>query len=123
MPDPSEEPADRKRRDEDPLKRKASSNGASGRHAKNQKAGGDSNWPQFIPLGASERPNEASTLAPREARSAADLPRRISLGDLDVASFRATGKGWRATYRGDDPETFVELEYRKATPVLRINST
>jgi hypothetical protein len=76
-----------------------------------------------IALGSADRPNALPGIAPKNVGASAELPQRLSLGDLDLGSFGVADDGWHATYRGEDSGTIVELEYHRAAPALTISST
>ena len=92
-----EESTGRKRNSKDSVKQKSLPNGKSSRRKRPQPdAGGNGEWPQWIPLGTAKRPDDSPNFQPGEVRSAADLPRRISVGDLDEQSFKSIKDGWRS---------------------------
>jgi hypothetical protein len=59
-------------------------------------------FPKLIRLPDIERPPRVPVATLAEVKSAADLPDRLFLGDLDPASFTPQKKGWAATWRDAD---------------------
>lgn len=59
-------------------------------------------FPKLLPLPAIQRPVTVPVDKLAEVKSAADLPERLLLGDLDAGSFRHEKKGWSAVWRDAD---------------------
>jgi len=59
-------------------------------------------FPKLIRLPDIQRPPQVPVATLAEVKSAADLPNRLLLGDLDPASFTLQKKGWAATWRDTD---------------------
>jgi len=77
-------------------------------------------FPKYLLLGRTSRPTVHSVKA-STVRTAADLPARLFMGDLEPATFVRNGHDWSAKYVDTTPGTWSEVSYKDG--LLSVNQS